>query len=58
MKKLTLNLDELTVESFEAADKSRDARGTVMGAEAAMTGPADCVSVSCGNSTVRPCFDF
>lgn len=57
MKKLTLNLDELTVESFEAADKSRDGRGTVLGAEAYFL-TADCVTVSCGNSTVRPCFDF
>lgn len=54
MKKLTLNLDSLKVESFEAAAQATS-RGTVIGAEAVMTGPANCVTISCGNSEVQPC---
>jgi hypothetical protein len=54
MKKLTLNLDSLAVESFEAAQQPAG-RGTVVGAEAVLTGPANCVTVSCGNSEVQPC---
>ncbi len=53
MKKLTLNLDALVVESFHAT-KQQASRGTVIGAEF-MTSPADCVTVACGNSEVRPC---
>ncbi len=53
MKKLTLNLDALEVQSFRPAEQ-RLARGTVIGAEF-MTSPADCVTVACGNSEVRPC---
>jgi hypothetical protein len=52
MKKLTLNLESLAVESFEAAAQSA-ARGTVVGAM--MTSPANCVTVSCGNSEIQPC---
>lgn len=54
MKKLTLNLESLAVESFAAAEQPAG-RGTVLGAEAMMTGPADCVTISCGNSEVQPC---
>jgi hypothetical protein len=54
MKKLTLNLDALTVESFAAAEQPAG-RGTVIGAAAVMTGPANCVTISCGNSEVQPC---
>jgi hypothetical protein len=31
MKKLTLNVDELTVDSFEMAGNASDVRGTVQG---------------------------
>ena len=54
MKKLTLNLEALEVESFHAA-KPQASRGTVIGAEAMMTRPGDCVTISCGNSEVQPC---
>ena len=54
MKKLTLNLESLAVESFTAAEQTA-ARGTVVGAEAMMTRPGDCVTISCGNSEVQPC---
>ncbi|HEU0300262.1 MAG TPA: hypothetical protein VFR37_12425 [Longimicrobium sp.] len=54
MTKLTLNLEALEVESFHAATPQAS-RGTVIGAEGMMTGPANCVTISCGNSEVRPC---
>lgn len=52
MTKLTLNLEALEVESFHVATPHAS-RGTVIGAM--MTGPVDCVTISCGNSEVRPC---
>jgi hypothetical protein len=52
MKKLTLNPDALKVESFAAVETSREA---VVGAEF-MTGPANCVTISCGDSEIRACF--
>lgn len=55
MKKLTLNLDSLAVESFRTAE-TQPARGTVRGAEF-LTGPADCVTVSCGDSVHQSCLD-
>jgi hypothetical protein len=55
MKKLTLNLDALKVESFAAAD-AQPSRGTVVGAEAMFTGPDACVTISCGDSEIRACF--
>ncbi|HEX6041504.1 hypothetical protein [Longimicrobium sp.] len=53
MKKLTLNLDTLKVESFAAADV-QTSRGTVVGAEL-FTGPDQCVTISCGDSEIRAC---
>jgi hypothetical protein len=53
MKKLTLNLDALEVQSFRPSEQQQ-ARGTVIGAEF-FTSPDNCVTVSCGNSEVRPC---
>ncbi len=54
MKKLTLNLESLTVESFQPGD-AQQVRGTVVGAEAVLTSPDNCVTISCGNSEVQPC---
>lgn len=54
MKKLTLNLETLTVESFEVARTGAPERGTV---QAAMTSPDNCVSHTCGDSVVRACMD-
>ena len=54
MKKLTLNLETLTVESFAAAD-TQPSRGTVVGAEAMFTGPDQCMTVICGDSEIRAC---
>ena len=56
MKKLTLDLDALMVESFQPAE-AQPARGTVLGADAFLTSPANCVTVSCGDSQVRPCLE-
>lgn len=58
MKKLILNLETLTVESFEAAGPRNAGGGTVHGAEAVFTGPNACVTVSCGDSEIRACRDF
>lgn len=54
MKKLTLNLDALKVEQFEVSDR-RDARGTVVGADAFMTSPENCVTHTCGDSVRQSC---
>jgi hypothetical protein len=55
MTKLTLNLDSLKVESFRTADV-QGLRGTVNGAEF-LTGPDDCVTISCGDSVHQSCMD-
>lgn len=54
MKKLTLDLDSLKVDTFQPAVAQR-VRGTVNGAEAMFTNPNNCVTISCGNSEVQPC---
>jgi hypothetical protein len=54
MKKLTLDLDSLKVDSFQPAD-AQQGRGTVMGAAAMFTNPDNCVTISCGNSEQQPC---
>lgn len=56
MKKLTLDLDSLEVQSFQTAD-AQPSRGTVVGAAAFLTSPANCVTVGCGDSKVRPCLE-
>lgn len=53
MKKLTLDLDSLAVESFRTADAQAE-RGTVHGAEF-LTGPDNCVTISCGDSVHQSC---
>lgn len=58
MKKLTLNLETLKVETFAVAGTREGARGTVLGAEALLTGPANCVTITCGDSEIRACFGF
>ena len=47
MKKLTLNLEALQVETFAAAETRHG--------EAFFTGPDNCVTISCGDSVNRPC---
>jgi hypothetical protein len=54
MKKLTLDLDSLAVESFRTA--YAQGRGTVNGAEF-LTGPDNCVTISCGDSVHQSCLD-
>jgi hypothetical protein len=54
MKKLTLNVEALKVETFQTAGQ-QTSRGTVLGAEAFMTSPAVCVTYGCGDSEVRAC---
>ena len=55
MKKLTLDLEALDVESFEPSGSRRQARGTVAGAEAVMTLPEYCITFTCGDSHIRAC---
>jgi len=57
MKKLTLDLDALDVQSFEAVDSRKQARGTVVGADGAMTLPEYCITFTCGDSHIRACLD-
>jgi hypothetical protein len=52
MKKLTLNLDALKVEQFETTERNQSSRGTVV---ANMTGPDDCVTITCGDSVRVSC---
>lgn len=52
MKKLTLNLDELTVVSFETVVSSRD-EGTVQGYDRAWSDESVCPTT--GPSERRPC---
>jgi hypothetical protein len=53
MKKLTLDLDALAVDTFEVDERGRDARGTVLAAGASL--PPYCISFTCGDSQIRPC---
>ena len=55
MKKLTLNLDALKVEQFETTEQPRTSRGPVVGADAFMTGPDNCVTHTCGDSVRVAC---
>jgi hypothetical protein len=55
MKKLTLDLDALQVESFQPAEAQR-LRGTVVGADGASF-PEYCITFTCGDSHIRPCRD-
>lgn len=52
MKKLTLNLESLEVQSFTAAET----RAAAPGAGVFLTSPDNCVTVTCGDSSIRPCF--
>lgn len=54
MTKLTLDVEALRVETFEAGASHRT-RGTVVGANAAATLPGYCITFTCGDSQVRPC---
>ena len=54
MNKLTLDLDALDVETFEPGD-SREARGTVLGADDGTTIPPYCFTFTCGDSQIRAC---
>ena len=58
MKKLTLNLDALKVEQFQTVDQHQSSRGTVLGADAFMTNPDNCVTISCGDSVHQSCEVF
>ncbi|HWK88664.1 MAG TPA: hypothetical protein VNP72_01665 [Longimicrobium sp.] len=56
MKKLTLDLDALQVESFAATDARQAPPGTVFAAEDNMrTLPGYCITFTCGDSHIRPC---
>ncbi len=46
MEKLKLNLDDLTVESFETTPESRSRQGTVFGFDC--TEEASCIDYTCG----------
>jgi hypothetical protein len=55
MKKLMLEVDALTVESFQPAD-AQQLRGTVIAADGASL-PEYCITFTCGDSHIRPCLD-
>jgi hypothetical protein len=53
MKKLTLDVEALEVESFRTADRPQPG-GTVLGADGS-TIPPYCFTFTCGDSQIRPC---
>lgn len=53
MKKLTLDLDALAVDTFEVDERGRDGRGTVHAAGSTI--PPYCITFTCGDSQIRPC---
>lgn len=53
MKKLTLDVEALDVETFPTADQ-QPSRGTVLGADGS-TIPPYCFTFTCGDSHIRPC---
>ncbi len=53
MKKLTLDVEALEVESFDVAEP-QPSRGTVMAADGASL-PEYCITFTCGDSHIRPC---
>ena len=53
MKKLTLDVEALEVESFQTATPQPQ-RGTVIAADG-RTLPPYCVTFTCGDSHIRPC---
>lgn len=53
MRKLTLDVEALEVESFQTAGQQQP-RGTVLGADGS-TIPPYCISFTCGDSHIRPC---
>jgi hypothetical protein len=53
MKKLTLDVEALAVESFHPAGP-QPSRGTVIGADGS-TIPPYCFTFTCGDSQIRPC---
>jgi len=55
VKKLTLNLETLDVQSFEPVDAPRQAGGTVFGAEPTYTQPECCYTFGCGDSVRQAC---
>ena len=54
MRKLTLNVDALTVETFRADAAGPDGRGTVHGQQE--TSPFRCTQLCTYNCTGIPCF--
>ncbi|HEX8830524.1 MAG TPA: hypothetical protein VF705_05125 [Longimicrobium sp.] len=54
MKKLTLNLETLNVQSF-APDTAQRALGTVLAADPTSTTPACCYTFGCGDSIDQAC---
>ena len=55
MKKLTLDLETLDVQSFEPVNAPRKTRGTVFGAEPTYTQPECCYTFGCGDSVHQAC---
>ena len=57
MNKLSLNLDELRVESFDTTPADRDEKGTVFGEQQPCTCPTACTCpgcYTCGNTCYEP----
>lgn len=55
MKKITLDLDDLQVESFETAPESGDGRGTVFGYAPTVFGTCNCTAGSLTCDTCTAC---
>ncbi len=55
MKKVTLNLETLDVETFEPVNARQQKRGTVFGAEPTYTTPECCYTFGCGDSIHQAC---
>ena len=55
MKKLMLDVESLSVETFEVVESLERPRGTVKGAEAGTMFFSDCLS--CAGSGIRHCFN-
>ncbi|HEX8904340.1 MAG TPA: hypothetical protein VF771_05830 [Longimicrobiaceae bacterium] len=55
MKKLTLDLESLDVQSFEAVDEQQENGGTVFARSHTDTGPECCYTFGCGDSINVSC---
>jgi len=55
MKKLTLDMETLSVQSFEPVAAPQQTRGAGFGAEPTNTSPECCYTFGCGDSVRQAC---